>query len=121
MRSVDEMLATRALEAVPSGIAVADASSDGLPLVYVNPAFERLSGVAPSRALGGPCARALDGAPGPRALEALHAGETWREGLPRRREKGSPDLIPRGGRRRTDTERPRRAGSPRRRSHSCRI
>ena len=93
MRNVDEMLATRALEAVPSGIAVADAISDGLPLVYVNPAFERLTGVAPSRALGGPCARALDGAPGPRALEALRAGETWREVLPRRSADGSPTTI----------------------------
>ena len=93
MRNVDEMLATRALEAVPSGIAVADASSDGLPLVYVNPAFERLTGVAPSRALGGPCARALGGAPGPRALEALRAGETWREVLPRRGADGSPTEI----------------------------
>ena len=73
MRNVDEMLATRALEAVPSGIAVADASSDGLPLVYVNPAFERHTGVPPYRALGGPCARALAGSPGPRALEALQA------------------------------------------------
>jgi diguanylate cyclase (GGDEF)-like protein/PAS domain S-box-containing protein len=93
MRTVDEMLATRALEAVPNGIAVADALSDGLPLVYVNPAFERLTGVAPGRALGGPCARALDGAPGPRALEALRAGETWREVLPRRRSDGSPTQI----------------------------
>jgi diguanylate cyclase (GGDEF)-like protein/PAS domain S-box-containing protein len=93
MRNVDEMLATRALEAVPSGIAVADASSDGLPLVYVNPAFERLTGVAPSHALGGPCARALGGAPGPRALEALRAGETWREVLPRRGADGSPTEI----------------------------
>ena len=41
----------------------------------------------------GPCARALGGAPGPRALESLRAGETWREVLPRRGADGSPTEI----------------------------
>jgi diguanylate cyclase (GGDEF)-like protein/PAS domain S-box-containing protein len=93
MSGVPEMLATRALEAMPSGIAVADAIADGLPLVYVNPAFERLSGVPPYRALGAPCADALGGSPGPAALEALRAGETWRDVLPVRRPDGSPAEI----------------------------
>jgi diguanylate cyclase (GGDEF)-like protein/PAS domain S-box-containing protein len=93
MSGVPEMLATRALEAMPAGIAVADALADGLPLVYVNPAFERHTGVPPYRALGGPCARALAGSPGPRALEALHAGETWRDVLPLRLPDGTPTQI----------------------------
>jgi diguanylate cyclase (GGDEF)-like protein/PAS domain S-box-containing protein len=93
MSGVPEMLATRALEAVPSGIAVADAIADGLPLVYVNPAFERLTGVAAWRALGAPCERALGGSPGPSALDALRAGETWRDVLPLRRPDGSAAEI----------------------------
>jgi diguanylate cyclase (GGDEF)-like protein/PAS domain S-box-containing protein len=93
MSAVPDMLATRALEAMPSGIAVADAIADGLPLVYVNPAFERLTGVPPHRALGAPCAGALGGSPGPAALEVLRAGETWRDVLPVRRPDGSPAEI----------------------------
>ena len=93
MSGVPEMLASRALEAVPSGIAVADGTTEGLPLVYVNPAFERLTGLSASRALGRPCAQALNGTPGPRALEALRAGETWRDVLPRRRADGTPVEI----------------------------
>src|ERR687888_478568 len=93
MSGVPEMLASRALEAVPSGIAVADGTTEGLPLVYVNPAFERLMGVPASRALGRPCAQALSGAPGPRALEALGAGETWRDARPGRRADGTPTEI----------------------------
>jgi PAS domain S-box-containing protein len=93
MSGVPEMLATRALEAMPSGIAVADAVAEGLPLVYVNPAFERHTGVPPYRALGAPCADALGGSPGPAALEALRAGETWRDVLAVRRPDGSPAEI----------------------------
>jgi diguanylate cyclase (GGDEF)-like protein/PAS domain S-box-containing protein len=93
MSGVAEILATRALEAAPAGIAIADATSDGLALVYVNPAFERLVGVPAARALGGPCATVLPGAPGRRALEALRAGETWREVLPWRRPDGAPSEI----------------------------
>ena len=93
MSGVPEMLASRALEAVPSGIAVADGTTDGLPLVYVNPAFERLMGVPASRALGRPCAQVLSGAPGPRALEALGAGQTWRDVRPGRRADGTPTEI----------------------------
>jgi diguanylate cyclase (GGDEF)-like protein/PAS domain S-box-containing protein len=93
MSGVPEMLATRALEAVPGGIAVADAIADGLPLVYVNPAFERLTGVPAYRALGAPCAHALGGSPGPNALEALRAGETWRDVLPLRLPDGTPAEV----------------------------
>jgi diguanylate cyclase (GGDEF)-like protein/PAS domain S-box-containing protein len=93
MSGVPEILATRALEAVPSGVAVADAMTDGLPLVYVNPAFERMVGVPASRALGQPCAGVLGGSPGPRALDALRAGETWRDVLPRRDADGAPTKV----------------------------
>jgi diguanylate cyclase (GGDEF)-like protein/PAS domain S-box-containing protein len=93
MSGVPEMLASRALEAAPSGIAVADGTTEGLPLVYVNPAFERLTGVPASGALGRPSASVLNGAPGPRALEALQAGETWRDVVPGRRVDGTPAEI----------------------------
>lgn len=93
MSGVAEMLATRALEAAPAGVAIADATSDGLSLVYVNPAFERLAGVPAGRALGAPCATVLPGAPGCRALEALRAGETWREVLPWRAADGAPSEL----------------------------
>jgi diguanylate cyclase (GGDEF)-like protein/PAS domain S-box-containing protein len=93
MSGVPEMLATRALEVAPSGIAIADAASDGLPLVYVNPAFERLVGMPAGRALGAACAVALSGAPGPRALEALRAGATWRDVVPWRRSDGTASEL----------------------------
>jgi diguanylate cyclase (GGDEF)-like protein/PAS domain S-box-containing protein len=96
MSGVPEMLATRALEAAANGIAIAEATSDGLPLVFVNPAFERLVGLPAHRTLGASCATVLGGAPGPHALEGLRAGETWRDVLPWRRGDGSPcelDLV----------------------------
>jgi diguanylate cyclase (GGDEF)-like protein/PAS domain S-box-containing protein len=93
MTGVPEMLATRALEAVPSGIAIADALSDGLPLVYVNPAFERLTHVAAGRALGAACGAALAGVPGPLALGALQAGDTWHDVLPWRRSDGTASEL----------------------------
>jgi diguanylate cyclase (GGDEF)-like protein/PAS domain S-box-containing protein len=83
------MLASRALEAAPSGIAIADATEEGLPLLYVNPAFERITGRPASAVLGSPCARVLHGAPGAEALEALRAGGVWRDVLPGRRADGS--------------------------------
>jgi diguanylate cyclase (GGDEF)-like protein/PAS domain S-box-containing protein len=89
MSGVAEMLATRALEAAPNGVAIADATSDGLPLVFVNPAFERLVGQPAYRTLGAPVGDVLSGAPGPNALELLEAGETWRDVLPSRREDGT--------------------------------
>src|SRR6266536_5249893 len=90
MSGPPEMLATRALEAAPNGIGIADATQPGLPLVYVNPAFERMTGVQAASALAAPCAAFLGGAPGSRALERLSAGETWRDVLPWRRADGAP-------------------------------
>ncbi|MEW5770779.1 MAG: PAS domain S-box protein [Pseudomonadota bacterium] len=45
----------KALEASVDGIAIADASQPDLPLIYVNPAFERLSGYAQEELIGRNC------------------------------------------------------------------
>lgn len=45
----------RAAAAAGSGISVADATVRGFPLVYVNPAFERLTGYAAAECLGRGC------------------------------------------------------------------
>lgn len=45
----------RAMESAVNGIAIADARSEGMPLVYVNPAFERITGYAASEMLGRNC------------------------------------------------------------------
>ena len=48
-------LLSRAVEASGSGIAIADALAPDMPLVYVNPAFERITGYASSEVLGRNC------------------------------------------------------------------
>ena len=40
------------VEALPEGAALTDARADGMPLVYVNPAFERLTGYAADELVG---------------------------------------------------------------------
>ncbi len=45
----------RALAAATSGVVIADATQPGLPMVYVNPAFERLSGYSASELTGISC------------------------------------------------------------------
>lgn len=48
-------LLERAIEASASGISMADASRPDMPLIYVNPAFERITGYSRSEALGRNC------------------------------------------------------------------
>lgn len=48
-------LLARALEASGNGITIADASRPDLPLVYVNPAFERMTGYSREEILGRNC------------------------------------------------------------------
>ncbi|HET9482902.1 MAG TPA: PAS domain S-box protein, partial [Xanthomonadales bacterium] len=48
-------LLERAIESSINGIVVADARTPGLPLIYVNPAFERMTGYAAEQALGRNC------------------------------------------------------------------
>jgi diguanylate cyclase (GGDEF)-like protein/PAS domain S-box-containing protein len=44
-----------AVEAAEFGVLVGDASRPRLPIIYVNPAFERMTGYAPSEVLGRSC------------------------------------------------------------------
>ncbi|MGY1594452.1 EAL domain-containing protein [Geodermatophilus sp. SYSU D00708] len=50
-----DALLHRALEVTPSGIAIVDVSLPDQPLVYVNPAFERLAGLPREQVLGRNC------------------------------------------------------------------
>ncbi|MCU0514434.1 MAG: PAS domain S-box protein [Anaerolineae bacterium] len=49
------LLRNRALEASPSGISIADARQPDLPLIYINPAFERSTGYTQAEAIGRNC------------------------------------------------------------------
>lgn len=48
-------LTERALHAAGSGITIVDARLDDLPIVYVNPEFERITGYSPDEVLGKNC------------------------------------------------------------------
>jgi PAS domain S-box-containing protein len=52
---VGESLKTRTMDEAPVGITVADASEPDMPLVYVNAAFERITGYSPEYAIGRNC------------------------------------------------------------------
>jgi len=56
-------LRDRAIESSVNGVFIADASCADYPLIYVNPAFERILGFAPGSALGRACI-CRDGVPG---------------------------------------------------------
>jgi PAS domain S-box-containing protein len=49
------MLRNQALEASPSGITIADALQPDLPLIYINPAFERTTGYTAEESIGRNC------------------------------------------------------------------
>lgn len=53
--AVGEQLLRRALAASSSGVCIADLSLPDQPIVYVNPAFERLSGLSAAEVLGRNC------------------------------------------------------------------
>ncbi|MBB6647143.1 PAS domain-containing protein [Halobellus ruber] len=53
--AIDESLKTRTMDEAPIGITVADATEPELPLVYVNAAFERITGYPPEYAVGRNC------------------------------------------------------------------
>jgi PAS domain S-box-containing protein len=76
---VDEALKMRVMDEAPVGITVADAADPEMPLVYVNAAFERITGYPPSYAIGRNC-RFLQGEntrdePVDRMRAAIEAGE----------------------------------------------
>lgn len=56
-KSLQQMvqLRNRALEAAGNGIIIADATSKGLPIIYCNPAFSKLTGYRRSEVLGKNC------------------------------------------------------------------
>jgi PAS domain S-box-containing protein len=77
--TVDESLKTRTMDEAPVGITVADATEPDMPLVYVNAAFERITGYPPEYAVGRNC-RFLQGdgtrnAPVARMRSAIEAEE----------------------------------------------
>ncbi|GGJ02401.1 bacterio-opsin activator [Halobellus salinus] len=53
--TIDESLKTRTMDEAPIGITVADATEPEMPLVYVNAAFERVTGYPPEYAVGRNC------------------------------------------------------------------
>ncbi|WP_354669641.1 EAL domain-containing protein [Pseudomonas sp. WAC2] len=64
-------LLQRSVESSYNGVAIADALLPDLPLVYVNPAFERITGYSPAEVLGKNC-RFLQGQErDPRSLEDI--------------------------------------------------
>ncbi|WP_409332350.1 diguanylate cyclase domain-containing protein [Trujillonella humicola] len=78
-----EALLLEALGATPSGVAVADLRLPDQPLVYVNPAFERLAGLPREQLLGRNCRFLQDPDTDPGAIgrirAAIAAGEECRE------------------------------------------
>jgi diguanylate cyclase (GGDEF)-like protein/PAS domain S-box-containing protein len=78
-----EALLGEALSATPSGVAVADLRLPDQPLVYVNPAFERLAGLPADQLLGRNCrflqSPDTDPAAVARIRAAVAAGEECRE------------------------------------------
>jgi diguanylate cyclase (GGDEF)-like protein/PAS domain S-box-containing protein len=66
-------LLRRAVSAANDGLVIADARLPDLPLIYVNPAFERITGYTAKEVLGKSC-------------EVLHRGETRRDPLTALRE-----------------------------------
>jgi len=88
-----EALLDRALAAVGAGITIVDMRLPDQPLVYVNPAFERLSGFPAAEVLGRNCrflqGRDTDLAAVGRIRRALAAGQECREVLLNVRADGS--------------------------------
>ena len=62
----------RALDASTSGISIADATRPGFPLVYVNRAFEELSGRPSAQVLGGSCSFMQGAGTDPAAVARLN-------------------------------------------------
>jgi len=74
-RDSDEQLRLlrRVVESVPSGITVADAQQPDLPVVYVNPGFERMTGYRAEEVLGRNCRFLHSSEPGQPALNEVRA------------------------------------------------
>ena len=90
----DLRLRERALEAASNGIVMTDPSQPDNPVVYVNPAFEEITGYSRGEAMGKNC-RFLQGpesSPAARRLlrEAVDAGESARLAIVNYRQSGDP-------------------------------
>ncbi len=87
-------LANLALEASPLGVSIADARAEGLPLIYCNPAFQRISGYSRAETLGQPSDFLLGRDQGqhelPRMQHARNRGETCQVVLRNYRKDGRP-------------------------------
>ena len=66
-------LRDRALAAATSGVVIADATQEGLPIIYVNPAFERLTGYDAAEIAGRSCTFVQGNATDPRARAEMAA------------------------------------------------
>lgn len=65
-------LMRRVFESVVNGVTIADATADDLPLVYVNPAFEKMTGYSSDEVLGRNCRFLQQGKTRPSELAAMH-------------------------------------------------
>jgi diguanylate cyclase (GGDEF)-like protein/PAS domain S-box-containing protein len=68
----------RALKAATSGVVIADARAPGLPIIYVNPAFERLTGYSAAEITGTNCKFVQGPGTDPGAVQEM--GDAIREG-----------------------------------------
>lgn len=84
----------RALAAAANGIVIADATTDGFPIIYANAGFERLTGYAPHEIVGRPCSILNHGDTAPEAIDELRTALSLqleaRVTLLNRRKDGSP-------------------------------
>jgi PAS domain S-box-containing protein/diguanylate cyclase (GGDEF)-like protein len=72
IRSLNRHTLEQIVAACPAGVLVADASGADLPIVYANPAYERLTGYTPAELVGRPWT-VLGGAAGADELAGLKA------------------------------------------------
>jgi PAS domain S-box-containing protein len=91
------LLRERALAAASTGITIADARQPDMPLIFVNPAFEQITGYAATTVLGKNC-RFLQGADTDQAAiaqirTALATGQACRVTIKNYRYDGSPFWI----------------------------
>jgi diguanylate cyclase (GGDEF)-like protein/PAS domain S-box-containing protein len=93
IRSLNRHTLEQIVAAIPAAVLVADANDPRLPIVYANPAYERLSGYAVDELAGLPWGVLARAAPGDSGLAALQAaigrGEACRVTLPDLRQDGT--------------------------------
>ena len=88
------MLAQGVFDAICNGVTIGDATRPGVPLIYVNPAFERMTGYSAEEAVGASC-RFLQGPdtdqPGVHSIRAaIREGRAVRALLRNYRKDGTP-------------------------------